>query len=268
MAIGLSVHDGSLGAPVYGVSLYPDCSLFATRKTKIMTINFEQSLDQNLQSALADEIVTTAAAVVSNAMAPEFAVRSLEQGISGKLSQDQRDAAAALQAYGVRCSGEVFTAALDVTAAERADTLKESLEKNSPDGTLAILDKQPEAAAAFKSRMCRAIAGKCAELVAADIDRLKKGKISILNEEDQQVFEQQHNEREQKQAAVARDFLSSLPERYPSYGVALFKDIREEVQHEMEEKYKSPDIHARIDSLFRDALDAMPPQARAHATLH
>jgi hypothetical protein len=229
-----------------------------------MTINFEQLLDQDRQSALADEIVTAAAAVVSNAMAPDFAVRSLEQGISGNLSQDQRDAAIALQAYGVRCAGEVLTAALDPTAVERADALRKSLEKNCPDGTLAILDKQPEAAAAFKSKMCRAIAGKCAELVAADIDRLKKGKISILNEEDQQVFERQHKERGQKQAAAARAFLSSLPERYPSYGIELFKDIRQEVQHDMEEKYKSPDIHARIESLFRDALDAMPPEARAH----
>ena len=231
-----------------------------------MTINFDQLLDQGRQSALADEIVTAAAAVVSNAMAPDFAVRSLEQGILADLSQDQRDAAVALQAHGVRCAGEVLTAALDPTAIERADAFRTSLEKNCPDGTLAILDKQPETAAAFKSTMCRAIAGKCAELLAADIDRLKKGKISILNEEDQQVFERQHEERGTKQDEAARFFLSSLPERYPSYGVELFKDIRQKVQHDMEEKYKSPDIHARIATLFRDAQGAMPPEARAHAT--
>lgn len=231
-----------------------------------MTINLDQLLDQDRQSALADEIVTAAAAVVSNAMAPDFAVRSLKQGIIANLSQDQRNAAIALQAHGVRCTAEVLTAALDPTAAERADAFRVSLEKDSPDGTLAILDKQPDVAAAFKSRMCRAIAGKCAELAAADIDRLKKGKISILNEDDQKVFEQQHEERGQKQAAAATAFLSSLPERYPSYGVALFKDIRQKVQHDLEEKYKSPDIHTRIESLFRDALDVMPPEARAQAT--
>lgn len=231
-----------------------------------MTINFDQLLDQDRQSALADEIVTAAAAVVSNAMAPDFAVRSLEQGISADLSQDQRDAAIALQAHGVRCAAEVLAAALDPTATERADAFRTSLEKHCPDGTLAILDKQPEAAAAFKSTMCRAIAGKCSELLAADIDRLKKGKISILNEEDQQVFERQHEERGKKQAEAARSFLSSLPERYPSYGLELFKDIRREVQQDMEEKYKSPDIHARIASLFRDAQDAMPSEARGHAT--
>ncbi len=235
-------------------------------KKEIMTINFDQSLDQDRQSALADEIVTAAAAVVSNAMAPDFAVRSLEQGVSADLSQDQRDAAVALQAHGARCAAEVLTAALDPTAIERADAFRKSLEENCPDGALAILDKQPDTAKAFKSTMCRAIAGKCAELAAADIDRLKKGKISILNEEDQKVFEQQHEERKNKQAAAATGFLSSLPQRYPSYGFALFKDIRGEVKRDMEERYKSPDIHARVEALFKDALDAMPPEARARAT--
>lgn len=230
-----------------------------------MAVNFEKLLDKDQQSALAEEIVTTAAAVVSNASAPDFAVRSLKQGIAANLSPEQRDAAIALQAYGVRCAGEVLTVALDLSAAQRAEALRTALEEDSPNGVQANLDQQPEAAATFKSRMCRAIAGKCADLAAADIDRLKKGKITILNEDDQQVFEQQHEERGQKQAQAATAFLSSLPQRYPSFGIALFKDIRQDVQHEIEEKYQSPDIHARVESLFINALEAMPPDARVQA---
>lgn len=231
-----------------------------------MAVNFEMLLDKDQQAALADEIVTATAAVVSNASAPDFAVRSLKQGISANLSPEQLDAAFALQAYGVRYAGEVLTTALDPSAAQRADALRTALEENSANGVLAILDQQPEAATAFKSRMCRAIAGKCAELAAADIDRLKKGKITILNEEDQQVFERQHEERGQKQAQAITAFLSSLPERYPSFGIALFKDIRRDVQHEIEGKYKSPDIHAQVESLFRNALEAMPVSADAFLT--
>lgn len=227
-----------------------------------MAVNFENMLDKELQSALANEIVTATVAVVSNALAPDFAVRSLEQGVSAALSPQQREAAITLQVYGTGCTGEVFLPALDSSASERAETFKAALEKKCPDGMLSILDKQAEAAAAFKSRMCHAIASKCAELAAADIDRLKKGKITILNEADQQVFEAQHKEREQKQAQAAITFLSSLPHRFPSFGIELFKEIRQGVQHEIEEHYKSPDIHDRVDSLFRDALEAMPQGAR------
>lgn len=231
-----------------------------------MTVEFEKMLDKDRQSALADEIVTAVAAVVSNTSAPEFAMRPLEQGLLAALSPEQREAAVALQAHGARYAGEVFAAALDPSAAERAAAFRLALEKECPDGALELLDQQPDTAQTFKSRLCRAIAWKCANLAAADIDRLKKGKIAILNEQDQQVFEQQHAEREQKQAQAAQDFLSSLPERYPSFGAALFKDIRQGVQHDMEEKYQRPDIHARVASLFKDALDAMPPDARAQAT--
>lgn len=227
-----------------------------------MAVNFEEMLDKEQQSALASEIVTATVAVVSNASAPDFAVHSLEQGVSAALSPQQRDAAFTLQAYGAGCASEVFAPALDASASERAEMFRAALGKKCPDGMLNVLDKQPEAAAAFKSRMCHAIASKCAELAAADIDRLKKGKITILNAADQQVFEAQHKGREQKQAQAAIAFLSSLPKRFPSFGVELFKEIRQAVQHEIEENYKSPDIHDRVDSLFRDALEAMPLGAR------
>lgn len=230
-----------------------------------MTIDFEKLLDKQRQSDLADEIVTATAAVVSNASSPDFAVRSLEQGILAELSPEQSDAAIALQAYGVGCAGEVLSAGLDPSAAERADALRSALAEKCPDGALARLSRQPDAAATFKSRMCQAIAGKCAELAAADIDRLKKGKITILNEEDREIFDRQHEERGQKQAQAATHFLSSLPERYPSFGSALFNDIRQAVQRDMEEKYKSPDIHTRIETMFKDALKVMPADIRAQA---
>ncbi|WP_334187665.1 hypothetical protein [Noviherbaspirillum sp.] len=222
-----------------------------------MTIDFDQLLDSDAQSALAEEIVTTTAAVVSNASAPDFAAHMLEQGFSSGLSSEQRHAAVVLQTYAVRCAKEVLTPALDSSAAERAETLEASLQNHCPADALSALEKAPHAAAAFKAAMCRSMARKCAELAAAEMDRLKKGKITILNEQDEKIFDQQHAERQQKQTQATTAFLSSLPQRYPDFGRSLFDDIRQHVQRDIEDRYKSPDIHAKVDSLFADALARM-----------
>jgi hypothetical protein len=223
-----------------------------------MTIDFAHALDKNLQSALADEIVATVAAVVSNASAPDFAVRSLEQGVLASLSPEQLEAAAVMQAYGSKCAGEVFTPALDELAVERASALSALLEDKCQSDALLAFDKQHETGIEFKSRMSRAIASKCAELAAAEIDRLKKGKITILDEKDAQTFHQQHEKNQEKQTDASVSFLASLPERYPSLGMQLFNDIQQHVQNEIEEKYKSPDIHSKVASLFKLAREAMP----------
>ncbi|MGV3741416.1 MAG: hypothetical protein ACO1NO_03795 [Burkholderiaceae bacterium] len=222
-----------------------------------MTINFEQSLDKNLQSDLADEIVATVAAVVSNASAPDFAVRTLEQGLLASLSPEQREAAVVMQAYASKCAGEVFTPGLDNLAAERATALTAALEEKCPGDALRAFNEQSEAGAVFKSRMSHAIASKCADLAAAEIDRLKKGKITILDEKDAETFHQRHEKSQAKQTEAAVSFLASLPERYPPFGMQLFSDIQQQVQNEIEEKYKSPDIHAKVASLFRQAREAM-----------
>lgn len=232
-----------------------------------MTTDLERLLDKNLQTSLADEIVTTVAAVASNALAPDSAVRALEQGVAHTLSSEQRDAAAALQYHGAACAGEILTAGLDSAAAQRTGELQAALENKCPPKARASLDDTPEAGAQFKSRMCRAIAGKCAELAAAEIDRLKKGKITILNKEDEEVFNQQHKQHQEKQAGAIVTFLAALPQRYPSFGAQLFSDIARQVQSEIGEKYKSPDIHAKVASLFKDAVAAMPSDARSKVSL-
>ncbi|MDQ9172401.1 hypothetical protein Q8A64_18525 [Oxalobacteraceae bacterium R-40] len=229
-----------------------------------MALQFDQLLDSSKQSALAEEIVSAIVAVVSNASAPDFAVQTLEKGLSSDLSIEQRDAAVALQVHAVKCAKGVLTSALDATAAERAETLRLSLEKNCSDSALSTLEEVPQAAADFKAAMCLSIVGKCADLTAAEMDRLKKGKITILNEEDQRVFDQQHEQHQEKQMQAITAFLSSLPQRYPSFGRSLFNNIRQHVQHDIEERYKSPDIHDKVDSLFRDALSTMPPDAHDH----
>ncbi len=225
-----------------------------------MAIDFDHSLDKNLQAALADDIVTTVAAVVSNASAPEFAVRTLAQGILASLSPEQVKAATVMQAYGSKCAGEVFTPGLDNVAAERASTLSAALEEKCQSAALLEFNKQPDVGVEFKSRMSRAIASKCAELAAAEVDRLKKGKITILNEKDAEAFYQQHKKSQEKQAHAAVSFLASLPESYPSFGMQLFTDIQQHVQNEIEEKYKSPDIHTKVASIFQQAREAISSQ--------
>jgi hypothetical protein len=162
----------------------------------------------------------------------------------------------------MRCAGEVFTSGLDDLAAGRADELRVALESNCENDALRLLDKEPDAGAEFKSEMVRAIASKCAELVASEIDRVKKGRFTILNEDDQKTFDRQHDDRLKRRTQAITEFLSSLPERYPSFGTNLFADIRRNVQREIEEKYKSPDIHAAVGAMFSDALNAMSPEVR------
>jgi hypothetical protein len=227
-----------------------------------MTINFNQILDKSHQSSLANEIVTAAAAVASDASAPDFAVRALEQSRQKTLAPEQYAAATAVQAYGSRCAAEIFTPALDKSAADRANEFSMALENECPDDALELLDNDPDAGAEFKASMCRAIAAKCAELVAAEIDRQKKGRITILDENDRQVFDSQHEDRQKKRTDAIVGFLSTLPVRYPSFGASLFGSIRADIQRDVEEKYKSPEIHAAIAAMFTNALAAMQPEFR------
>jgi hypothetical protein len=220
------------------------------------------------QASLADEIVATLAAVVSNTSAPDSATRALEKSRQDTLSPEQRAAAAALQAYGVQYAAEVFTPGLEPQAVERAEQLRKNLEAASAQGAVALLASQPEIGAEFKSRMCHAIAGKCAELIAAEIERAKKGTFTILNEDDAKAFEARHAEHQNQRARAATDFLGSLPERFPSFGAALFAEIREDVERQVEEKHKRPDIHKAVAGMFDDAIAAMPPDARDQVARH
>lgn len=107
--------------------------------------------------------------------------------------------------------------------------------------------------------MCLAVARKCAELVAAEIDRARKGPITILNEDDAKVFEARHAEHQNQRTRAATDFLGSLPTRFPSFGATLFGDIRDDVERHIEEKYKRPHIHTAVAAMFDDAVAAMHP---------
>jgi len=225
-------------------------------------MNMESVLTEMPQALLADEIVATLAAVVSNASAPDSATRALEKSRQDSLPPEQRAAAAALQAYGVQCAADVFTPGLEPQAMERAEQLRRKLEEASAQDALAMLASQPDVGAEFKSRMCHAVASKCAELVAAEIERAKKGPITILNEDDAKVFEARHAEHQKQRARAATDFLAALPSRFPSFGVALFLEIREDVERQVEEKHKRPDIHTAVAAMFDDAVEAMPSAMR------
>ena len=228
-------------------------------------MEMERVLAAMPQALLADEIVATLAAVVSNASAPDSATRALEKSRQDSLAPEQRAAAAALQAYGVKCAAEVFTPGLEPQAMERAEQLRKTLEAESGQDVLALVAAKPDIGAEFKSRMCHVVASKCAELVAAEIERAKKGPITILNEEDAKVFEARHAEHQNQRARAATDFLGSLPERFPSFGAALFAEIREDVEREIEDKHKRPDIHKAVAAMFDEAVAAMPPAARDQA---
>ena len=125
-----------------------------------------------------------------------------------------------------------------------------------------VLSREPDLGIAFKSRLCLGIASKCAELVAAEIDRQKKGPLTILDPEDRKVFADRHEAHQRQRTERAIAFLSSLPRQFPSFGAALFASIRSEVRQQIEEKYKSPDVHAAVAALFDKALDAMSPEMR------
>lgn len=227
-----------------------------------MKANFENTLDPKFQLALADEIVSMVAAVVSNASAPDSAVRALVKSRQDSLAPEQRAAAAALQAYGIRCAADVFTPALEPEAIERAAKLRQALESQSADDALAALESNPDAGMEFKARMSLAIASKCAELAAAEIERAKSGSVTILNEADAKVFETQHAQHQKQRAQATTTFLSSLPVRFPSFGADLFNSIRRDVQREIEANHKRPEVHAAVAALFDDAIAAMPAHIR------
>lgn len=227
-----------------------------------MNRGFESALAAMPQSPLADEIIATLAAVVSDASAPESASKALEKSRQDTLPPEHRAAAAALQAYGVQCAAEVFTPGLDPQAAQRAAHLRQALEAESAEDALALLASTSDAGAEFKSRMCLAVARKCAELIAAKIDRAKNGPITILNEADAKVFETRHAEHQQQRTGAATNFLASLPTRFPSFGAALFVEIRDDVERRIEEDYKRPDIHTAVAAMFDQAIAAMQPSVR------
>lgn len=233
-----------------------------------MGMSFEQSLTAIPQAPLADEIVSMLAAVVSNASAPDSATRALEKSWQDSLAPEHRAAAAALQTYGVQCAAEVFTPGLEPQARDRAASLSKALEDESSTDALAMLTSKPDVGAEFKSRMCLAIARKCAELVAAEIERAKKGPLTILNAEDAKVFAEQHAEHQRQRTRAATDFLGSLPTRFPSFGAALFAEIRTDMEGWVEEQYKRPDIRTAVAALFDDAIAAMPPSAREDVARH
>lgn len=224
--------------------------------------DFERLLAAMPQVPLADEIVAMLAAVVSNTSAPDSASRALEQSRRDLLAPEQRAVAAALQAYGAQGAAEVFTQGLEPQAMERAVQLCHALEAESASDALAILTSKPEIGAEFKSRMCLAIARKCAELVAAEIDRAKQGPITILNEDDAKIFEIRHAEHQNQRMRAATDFLGSLPTRFPSFGAMLFGDIREGVERHIKEKYKRPEIHTAVAAMFDGAVASMHPSMR------
>ncbi|HEY8608189.1 MAG TPA: hypothetical protein VIM12_13825 [Noviherbaspirillum sp.] len=221
-----------------------------------------QTLQSVDQSALADEIVAALVAVVADASAPESAIGGLRNSRETSLSREQRAAAAALQAYGVECATGVLAAGLETDAQERAARLGAALQEDSAEDALALLRSDPDAGAEFKSRLSLDIAAKCAEMIAADIDRDKTGHFDILDKEDAAVFEARREEHRKQRNAAARDFLASLPARYPGFGAALFADIRHAVQRQVEEEHKRPDTHRAVASMFDEALAAMPDAQR------
>lgn len=227
-----------------------------------MDINFGRVLQSIDQLSLADEIVAVLAAVVSDMSAPDSALGGLRKNREESLTPEQQAAAAALQAYGVECAAEVFTAGLESDASERASRLGEALQKDCSADVLSRLQSDPEAGLEFKSRLSLGIAIKCADLVAAEIDRAKKGHFTIANEEDATIFEDRRKEHQKQRTEAAREFLASLPSHYPSFGAALFATIRRDVQRHIEQQHKRPDTKEAVASLFDSALASMPATMR------
>ncbi|MFC7515824.1 hypothetical protein ACFQUU_12490 [Herbaspirillum sp. GCM10030257] len=227
-----------------------------------MNTSFEKVLEPAAQSALADEIVSMVAAVVSNTSAPDSAIRALAKNRQDTLAPEQRAAAAALQAYGARNAATVFTVALEPQAVARANELQKALEAATDGDALTLLESDPEAGEGFKERMSLAIATKCAQLIATEIERVKTGPVKILNEDDAKLFEENHVRHQTQRTEAAVSFLRDLPVRFPTFGAHLFHAIRRDVQNWVEESYKRPDIHAAVSTLFDDAMSAMPPDVR------
>ncbi|GIZ50268.1 hypothetical protein NCCP691_02820 [Noviherbaspirillum aridicola] len=227
-----------------------------------MNMRSEPSLQSIDQSAVADELAAALIAVVSDASSADSALAGLKKARDDSVPAAQRAAVAALQAYGAECAADVLAAGLDPEAKDRAGRLHDELEAESGDDILALLRSDGDAAREFTSRLSLRIADRCAEMVAAEIERDKQGRFTILNEEDAAIFASQREAHRAQRVEAASSFLASLPQRYPSFGAALFADIRSEVQRQVEERHKRPDIHEAVASLFQAALDRMPAPAR------
>lgn len=225
-------------------------------------MNLEPALQSIDQTAVADGIAAALTAVVSDASAPDSALAGLRKARDDAMPPEKRAAVAALEAYGVECAADVLTAGLEPDASERAARLREALEADAEGDALALLRTNADAAEAFKSRLALRIASRCAEMVAAEIERDKQGHFTILDEHDAAVFEAQRQAHRQQRTEAARDFLASLPSRYPSFGAALFADIRGHVERDIAEQHKRPDIHEAVAALFDAALACMPAPAR------
>jgi hypothetical protein len=224
-----------------------------------------QSIDQ---TAVADALASALTAVVSNASAPDSALAGLRKERDESVPPEKRAAVAALQAYGAECAAEVLIAGLEQDAGERAARLHEGLVADSGSDALSLLRTNADAGCAFKSRLSLRIASRCAEMVAAEIERDKQGQFTILNEQDAEIFKSRREAHRRMRTDAARNFLASLPIRYPSFGATLFADIRRHVEQEVAEQHKRPDVHEAVASLFDIAKNSMPesiPNAVEHA---
>lgn len=211
---------------------------------------------------MADALASALTAVVSNASEPDSALAGLRKARNDSIPPEERSAVAALQAYRVECAAGVLSAGLEQDASERGAYLREGLEADAGNDALSLLRENADAGAAFKSRFSLQIALRCAEMVAAEIERDKQGRFTILNEQDAAVFESRREAHRKQRSDAARDFLASLPDRCPSFGAALFADIRLHVERDVAEQHKRPDIHQAVASLFDDALACMPGAMR------
>ncbi|WP_019142991.1 hypothetical protein [Noviherbaspirillum massiliense] len=227
-----------------------------------MNTNLEPALQSIDQAAVADALASALTAVISNASAPESSLAGLRKERNDSVPPEKMAAVAALQAYGAECAADVLTAGLEQDASERAARLREGLEADAGSETLSLLRTNVDAGSTFKSRLALRIASRCAEMIAAEIERDKQGHFTILNEQDAAIFESRREAHRKLRAEVARDFLASLPSRYPSFGAALFADIRRHVEREVAEQHKRPDIHEAVASLFDTAMRCMPETMR------
>jgi len=227
-----------------------------------MNDNLERVLQSIDQAAVADGLASALTAVVSDASAPDSALAGLRTARNESVPPEKRAAVAALQAYGIECAADVLTAGLEPDAGERAGRLREGLEADSEGEVLSLLRTSADAASTFKSRLSMRIASRCAEMVAAEIERDKQGHFTILNEQDAKIFESRREAHRKMRTEAVRDFLASLPNRYPSFGTSLFADIRRHVEREVAEQHKRPDIHEAVALLFDAAIDSMPEPMR------
>jgi hypothetical protein len=227
-----------------------------------MDPNLESALQSIDQVAVADALASALTAVVSNASEPDSALAGLRKARNDSIPPEQRAAVAALQAYGVECAAGVLGAGLEQDASERGARLREGLEADAGSDALSLLRENADVGAAFKSRFFLRIALRCAEMIAAEIERDKQGSFTILNEQDAAIFESRREAHRKQRIDAARDFLASIPDRYPSFGAALFSDIRLHVERDVAEQHRRPDIHQAVASLFDDALASMSAPMR------